>query len=83
MTLVVVGVFPDIVSATAIKAMLDQAEIPVMLRSAGSANWLVPGTPGGSGPLEVLVPAERLEAARDLIDALRSGQEEPSAARGS
>jgi hypothetical protein len=67
MDLVVVTVMPDIVSATAVKAMLDQAEIPVMLRSAGSANWLIPGTPGGAGPLEVLVPAERIEEARRLV----------------
>ena len=67
MELVVVTVLPDIVSATAVKAMLDQVEIPVMLRSAGSANWLIPGTPGGAGPLEVMVPAERLEEARRLI----------------
>ncbi len=62
--------------------MLDQAEIPVMLRSAGSANWLVPGTPGGSGPLEVLLPAERLEEARELIDALQAGQEAANAGGG-
>lgn len=82
MDLVVATVLPDIVTATAVKAMLDQAEIPVMLRSAGSANWLIPGTPGGAGPLEVMVPAERLEEARELIDAMEAGEEAPRAGGG-
>jgi hypothetical protein len=76
MDLVVVTVLPDIVSATAVKAMLDQAEIPVMLRSAGSANWLIPGTPGGAGPLEVMVPAERLDEARRLVSQLEGGTDD-------
>jgi hypothetical protein len=73
MDLVVVTVVPDIVSASSVKAMLEQADIPVMLRGAGSVNWLVPGTPGGAGPLEVMVPGERLEEARELIAALEGG----------
>ncbi len=70
MDLAVAAVVPDIVTASAVKAMLEQAEIPVMLRGSGSANWLIPGTPGGSGPLDVMVPGERLAEARELIAAL-------------
>jgi siroheme synthase len=75
MELVVATVVPDIVAATAVKAMLEQAEIPVMLRGAGSTNWLVPGTPGGAGPLEVMVPEERLADAQELIALLEEGDE--------
>jgi siroheme synthase len=67
MDLVVVTVVPDIVSASSVKAMLEQADIPVMLRGSGSTNWLIPGTPGGAGPLDVLVPADRLAEAEELI----------------
>ncbi len=67
MQLVVVTIVPDIVSATAVRAMLEQGGIPVMLRGAGSSDWLIPGTPGGVGPLEVMVPEERLDEARQLI----------------
>lgn len=70
MGLAVAAVVPDIVVASAVKAMLEQVEIPVMLRSSGSANWLVPGTPGGAGPLDVMVPEEHLAEARELIAAL-------------
>lgn len=73
MGLAVATVLPDIVAATAVKAMLEQAGIPVMLRNSGSANWLVPGTPGGAGPLDVMVPAERLDEARELVAALVDG----------
>lgn len=64
---VVVTVVPDIVAATAAKAMLEQAGIPVMLRASGSVSWLIPGTPGGAGPLDVLVPGERLAEAREIV----------------
>ena len=74
MDLVVAAVVPDIVVASTLKTMLEQADIPVMLRSAGSVNWLVPGTPGGVGPLEVMVPEELLADARELIAELEDGE---------
>jgi hypothetical protein len=74
MDLVVAVVVPDIVVAATLKTMLEQADIPVMLRSAGSVNWLVPGTPGGVGPLEVMVPEELLADARELIAELEDGE---------
>jgi hypothetical protein len=85
--LVVATVAPDIVAATAVKAMLEQAGIPVMVRSSGSTNWLVPGTPGGVGPLDVLVPTERLAEAEELIadledGAVRDGEAKEGAAEG-
>jgi len=70
--LVVVTVLPDIVSASSVKAMLEQADIPVMLRGSGSTSWLIPGTPGGVGPLDVLVPADRLAEAEELIAQLEA-----------
>jgi len=73
MGLAVAAVVPDIVVASTVKAMLEQMAIPVMLRSSGSTNWLVPGTPGGTGPLDVLVPEDRLAEARELIAALEDG----------
>ena len=76
MDLVVVTVVPDIVSASSVKAMLEQADIPVMLRGSGSTNWLIPGTPGGAGPLDVLVPADRLAEAEELNAALEGGDSE-------
>jgi hypothetical protein len=76
MDLVVAAVLPDIVAASSVKAMLEQADIPVMLRGSGSTNWLIPGTPGGAGPLDVLVPADRLAEAEELIAALEGGDSE-------
>lgn len=75
------AVLPDIVAATAAQAMLEQAGIPVMVRSFGSTDWLIPGGPGGAGPLEVMVPRERLAEARELIDALEAGLGEAEADR--
>ena len=54
----------DIVTASVIKGMLESAGIPVRVRSAGSAGWLFPGTPGGGGPVDVLVPADCLAEAQ-------------------
>jgi hypothetical protein len=39
----------------------------VLMRSAGSAGWLFPGTPGGGGAVDVMVPAECLADAQELI----------------
>jgi len=77
MDLVVATVVRDILAASTIKAMLEQAEIPVMLRSSGSMNWLAPGTPGGAGPLDVMVPRERLAEARELVAALEDESQTP------
>jgi len=76
MDLVVATVLPDIVAASSVKAMLEQADIPVMLRGSGSTNWLIPGTPGGAGPLDVLVPADRLAEAEELIAELEAADGE-------
>jgi len=59
----------DNVAACIVKGMLEAAGIPVMLRLADSgAGWEFPATMGGPGPVDVLVPAERLDEARRLID---------------
>jgi len=57
----------DIVTASAIKGMLESAGMPVMVRSAGSAGWLFPGTPGSGGQVDVLVPQECLAEAQRLL----------------
>jgi len=77
MDLVVAAVLPDVVTASSVKAMLEQADIPVMLRSSGSTSWLVPGTPGGTGPLDVMVPQRCLAEAREVIAALDGEDEAP------
>ena len=59
----------DIVTASVIKGMLESAGIPVLVRGAGSAGWLFPGTPGSGGPVDVLVPADCLAEAQRLIAA--------------
>jgi hypothetical protein len=66
-----------IVSASAIKGMLESAGIPVLMRSAGSAGWLFPGTPGSGGAVDVLVPAECLAEAQGLIAAAEEGWRAP------
>lgn len=76
MDLVVATVAPDIVTATSVKTVLEEAGIPVMLRAYGCSGWLVPGTPGGAGPLDVVVPADRLAEAEELITALEAGMDE-------
>jgi hypothetical protein len=59
----------DNVAACIIQGMLETAGIPVMLRLADSGAGLeFPATMGGPGPVDVLVPADRLDEARRLID---------------
>lgn len=70
MDLAVATIVPDIMTGTAVRTVLEEAGIPVMLRAYGSSGWLVPGTPGGAGPLDVVVPADRLAEAEELIAAL-------------
>ena len=61
------------VAAAVIKGLLEAAGVPVMLRAYGSAGWLFPGTPGGLGAMDVLVPADRLEEARRLLAEAEAG----------
>lgn len=69
---------PDIVVAALIKGRLEEAGIPVMLRSHGASGWLFPGTPGSGGAVDLLVPAVRGDEAREIVTALESGRDEPS-----
>jgi len=55
---------PDIGLASIIKGMLESAGIEVVLRGGGESVY--PGVPQ-VGEIEVLVPAEDLELAKDLI----------------
>jgi hypothetical protein len=57
----------DSMAAAVIRGLLEAEGVPVMLRAYGSAGWLFPGTPGGLGAMEVLVPADRLDEARRLL----------------
>ena len=82
MDLVVATVAPDIVTATSVKTLLEEAGVPVMLRGSGSSNWLVPGTPGGAGALDVMVPQDRLVEAEELIAALEVGMDQTGADEG-
>lgn len=56
---------PDIGLASIIKGMLESAGIEVVLRD-GSAPSVYPGV-AGMGEIDVLVPDDDLEAARELI----------------
>jgi Putative prokaryotic signal transducing protein len=67
----------DIVTASVIKGLLESAGIPVLMRSSGSAGWLFPGTPGGGGSVDVLVPAECLAEAQELIAEAEKGGRAP------
>jgi hypothetical protein len=66
-----------IVPASAIKGLLEAAGIPVLMRSAGSAGWLFPGTPGGGGAVDVMVPEECLAEAQKLIGEAEEGGRAP------
>lgn len=68
---------PDIVVAALIKGRLEEAGIPVMLRSHGAAGWLFPGTPGSGGAMDLLVPRVRADEAREIVAALEAGREGP------
>lgn len=70
----------DGVVAAVIKGLLECGGVPVMLRAYGSAGWLFPGTPGGLGAMDVLVPADRLAEARRLLADAEAGA--GGAARG-
>jgi hypothetical protein len=57
----------DSVVAEVVRGLLESEGIPVMLRAYGPAGWLFPGTPGGLGAMDVLVPEERVDEARELL----------------
>lgn len=57
----------DSIVAEVVRGLLESEGIPVLLRAYGAAGWLFPGTPGGLGAMDVLVPADRLEEARELL----------------
>ena len=61
-------------TAAVVKSMLESAGIPVLLQSENAAISLLlfPGTGGGPGPVEVLVPAECAADAAALL-----GQTQP------
>jgi hypothetical protein len=63
----------DIVVACLIKGRLEEAGIPVMLRSYGPAGWLFPGPPGSGGPIDLLVPPGRLDEAKEIVAAFEAG----------
>jgi len=57
----------DGIAAALLRGLLEAEGIPVLLRNAGSASWLFPGSPTSLAPVEVLVPADRLEEAVRLL----------------
>jgi hypothetical protein len=71
----------DSVAAAVIKGLLEEAGIPVMLRSYGSAGWLFPGTPGSLGAMDVLVPVDRLAEGRRLLAEAEAAADDEMALR--
>ena len=68
---------PNSVTAAVIKGMLESAGIPVMLRISNiGAGLEFPATLGGPGPVDVLVPAELLGEAQELIAEAEAGGRE-------
>ena len=53
--------------ASAIEGALREAGIPAMIRGSGHGAWLFAGAGGGLGSVDVMVPSERLEEARDVL----------------
>jgi len=57
------------VAASAIEGALREAGIPAMTRGSGHGAWLFAGAGGGLGSVDVIVPSERLEEAREVLRA--------------
>lgn len=63
----VVTTTPDGMLAAVLRERLESAGIPTMARSYGAGGWLFPGGPSGFGPVDILVPASRLEEAEQIL----------------
>jgi Putative prokaryotic signal transducing protein len=63
----VVTTTPDGMLAAVLRGRLESAGIPTMARSYGAGGWLFPGGPSGFGPVDILVPASRLEEAEQIL----------------
>jgi hypothetical protein len=64
-------------TAAIVKSMLESAGVPVLLqpKNAAISALMFPGTGGGPGPVDVLVPAECAAEAATLV--ARAEQDEP------
>jgi hypothetical protein len=63
------------VAAAALEGALRAEGIPAMTRGEQHTAWLFPGASGGLGPVDVLVPDERLEEARAVLAAFEEDEE--------
>jgi hypothetical protein len=65
-------------AAEALKGALEDAGIPAMIRAEQHSSWLFPGAGSGLGPVEVLVGADRLGEAQDVLAAFEAADGEPA-----
>ena len=63
----VVTTAPDGMFAAVARGRLESQGMPTMTRSDGACGWLLPGGPSGCGPVDILVPADRLEEAEKIL----------------
>jgi hypothetical protein len=63
----VVTTTADGMTAAIIQGRLEAEGIPSMLRPAGLSSWLFPGGPSGFGAVDILVPANRLDEATQVL----------------
>lgn len=72
--LVVVTMVMGTFAADVIKAALEDAGIPAVTRGEQHSSWLFPGSGGGLGLVQVLVEADRLDEAREVLAALEKDE---------
>ena len=63
----VVTTAPDGMFAAVLQGRLESEGVPSLARSYGAGGWLFPGGPSGFGPVDILVPADRLEEAEKIL----------------
>ena len=64
-------------AADTIKGALADAGIPAMTRPEQHGGWLFPGSGGGLGLVAVMVAADRLEEAKEVLKAFEEADELP------
>lgn len=66
------------VTAELIRSYLEAYEIPVLLSQEGAGHFAFPVNIGVFGRVQILVPDDKIEQAKQLLDEYRSGSSEES-----
>lgn len=60
--------------AEVLRGLLEAQDIPVLLSQEGAGHFVYPTTVGRLGWVQILVPASRLQEARQVMEAYHRGE---------